>query len=582
MIKRVGKRGDTLIEVMLAVGIFSMVAVAVVAVMSGGTSSAQTALETTLTREEIDAQAEALRFIQTSYISDKASGNDSDYSKLWKYITSKAYNYEHYNESDNISQDLSQYSPASCSDLYDSSSGEAKAHGFILNTKKLNSFNAINDVVADGDSLQPATTYPHLVFWDGFSLSSDEEKLVDDKFTTLKQAEGIYIIAVKDPESTTIAGSGGTKESAYYDFYIRTCWYGTGDQAPSTISTVIRLYDPDAIKEINDYGEANDGERDYSIILHLNAGSLQLANGDIIESKSTVNPDGTINKNQDFYSVPCAPSATSCKIPGNNMARSGYRFLGWCSVETHNSGCDGKIYNFGDEVIDKRGKRGSINLYAMWSEHNVTYKITLDWSGSSYQDLDSYIHGQKSNGAPFTTSYGSAVGGDTDEEGKAIIISRLLEDCMGGSCTDRTFTKYLLSGEQEQVLRLPQYDINVAKREYFIINTLSGKDYYFYVRNWSSDSSIIGDKVTVTISERETSRDQATACSIGDNIESDICIRQYVLNELEASGYHNVKKFTANCSLENRRFWNVFAYKNGRFITPPSSEICSNTALTNY
>ena len=135
MIKRVGKRGDTLIEVMLAVGIFSMVAVAVVAVMSGGTSSAQTALETTLTREEIDAQAEALRFIQTSYISDKASGNDSDYSKLWKYITSKAYNYEHYNEPDNISQDLSQYSPASCSDLYDSSSGEAKAHGFILNTK---------------------------------------------------------------------------------------------------------------------------------------------------------------------------------------------------------------------------------------------------------------------------------------------------------------------------------------------------------------------------------------------------------------------------------------------------------------
>ena len=76
MIKRVGKRGDTLIEVMLAVGIFSMVAVAVVAVMSGGTSSAQTALETTLAREEIDAQAEALRFIQASYIADKNSGDE--------------------------------------------------------------------------------------------------------------------------------------------------------------------------------------------------------------------------------------------------------------------------------------------------------------------------------------------------------------------------------------------------------------------------------------------------------------------------------------------------------------------------
>ena len=85
MNKRVGKRGDTLIEVMLAVGIFSMVAVAVVAVMSGGTSSAQTALETTLAREEIDAQAEALRFIQTSYITSRES-EESKFGQLWKTI----------------------------------------------------------------------------------------------------------------------------------------------------------------------------------------------------------------------------------------------------------------------------------------------------------------------------------------------------------------------------------------------------------------------------------------------------------------------------------------------------------------
>ena len=67
------KKGDTLIEVLLAVGIFSMIAISVVAVMSGGTSSAQTARETTLAREAIDAQAEALRFIQTAYISDRDS-----------------------------------------------------------------------------------------------------------------------------------------------------------------------------------------------------------------------------------------------------------------------------------------------------------------------------------------------------------------------------------------------------------------------------------------------------------------------------------------------------------------------------
>ena len=65
-------------------------------------------------------------------------------------------------------------------------------------------------------------------------------------------AEGIYIIAIKDPNSTTIIGSESTdnKEAAYFDFYIRTCWYGTGDQNPSTISTVMRLYDPDAVKKV--------------------------------------------------------------------------------------------------------------------------------------------------------------------------------------------------------------------------------------------------------------------------------------------------------------------------------------------
>ena len=60
------KKGDTLVEVTLAVGIFSMIAIAVVAVMSNGTSESQTALETTLAREEIDTQVEALRFIQAA------------------------------------------------------------------------------------------------------------------------------------------------------------------------------------------------------------------------------------------------------------------------------------------------------------------------------------------------------------------------------------------------------------------------------------------------------------------------------------------------------------------------------------
>ena len=241
MAKHVGKRGDTLIEVMLAVGIFSMVAVAVVSVMSGGTSSAQTALETTLAREEIDAQAEALRFVQSSYIAEKDNA-DGKFTKLWEAITKKAHNNEE--PKNKFNSDLATYSPSTCDELYDSTDkDEAKTHGFIIDTRKLGTFNEgeINNVIVSKDKLEPASTYPRLIYNDSDSLANTYQG------DTLQSAQGIYIIAVKDPKTTTIDGE--VDKSAYYDFYIRTCWYGTGDQTPSTISTVIRLYDPTIVKD---------------------------------------------------------------------------------------------------------------------------------------------------------------------------------------------------------------------------------------------------------------------------------------------------------------------------------------------
>lgn len=246
MVKHVGKRGDTLIEVMLAVGIFSMVAVAVVAVMSGGTSSAQTALETTLAREEIDAQAEALRFIQSSYIAEKDDENGK-FAQLWKLITAA----DPTNSSnvkvvtgDQIAA-VAQYSPNECSALYDTA-GEARQYGFILDIRKLGDFTNPNEIIVTGSqeideeyTMNQASTYPRLIY------SGDNDSLTASS-NVLDKVEGIYIVAVKD-SGTQIVGKDA-KTSAYYDFYIRTCWYGTGDKVPSTISTVMRLYDPGIVK----------------------------------------------------------------------------------------------------------------------------------------------------------------------------------------------------------------------------------------------------------------------------------------------------------------------------------------------
>ena len=262
------KKGDTLVEVTLAVGIFSMIAIAVVAVMSSGTSGAQTALEATLTREEIDSQAEALRFIQNSAIN-----GDERYEALWNKITDNAYELKDTAESRDISAAILQFAPQSCDALYNNSSENsyyiASQNAFIINTHGLGEFSNAEDFDSNqtnlidsvfipakksilGDELDEerfgeAITYPHLIFKENETsdLDSDSETLISNGDTVLARAEGIYIVAVKDKDKTTI---GEKKESAFYDFYIRTCWYGSNDQTPSTISTVIRLYDPNVMK----------------------------------------------------------------------------------------------------------------------------------------------------------------------------------------------------------------------------------------------------------------------------------------------------------------------------------------------
>ena len=235
------RKGDTLIEVTLAVGIFSMVAIAVVSVMSGGTSSAQTALETTIAREEIDAQAEALRFIQSSYIADKDSG-DNRFSDLWQEIKNRA---------NTARSEVTTYAPTSCSDLYGSGHTIESNKGFVINTRKLGNFTQADEVIVGYNStaFTQTTTHPRLLFGKNNTENEDKSNLVDSvSYDQLYRAEGIYVVAVKDGGSNIVSGSTTESKQAYYDFYIRTCWYGTGADTPSTISTVIRLYDPDALE----------------------------------------------------------------------------------------------------------------------------------------------------------------------------------------------------------------------------------------------------------------------------------------------------------------------------------------------
>ncbi len=258
-----------MIEVVIAIGIFSMIAIGIAAVMSSGTSGAQTALETTLAREEIDAQAEALRFIQSSYAADKYAA-DKKYSTLWDEITSHAIDVGAITSEDQ-KKEILEYAPTSCDDSTIYANNKIAESAFIINPRGLNSFSA-GDVKTTvyflrqnaSGKFAKASTYPRLIFSKSLSSSTtDEGKSLDEdssvSYTNLWRAEGIYVIAVKDASSSTGSNQGtlvvGEKfegktdrASAYYDFYIRACWYGTDATVPSTISTVIRLYNPDTIE----------------------------------------------------------------------------------------------------------------------------------------------------------------------------------------------------------------------------------------------------------------------------------------------------------------------------------------------
>lgn len=61
-------KGDTIIEVLFAVTIFSALAISGLSVMNRGVGTAQRSLEISLVRQEMNNQAEILRFVHNAYI----------------------------------------------------------------------------------------------------------------------------------------------------------------------------------------------------------------------------------------------------------------------------------------------------------------------------------------------------------------------------------------------------------------------------------------------------------------------------------------------------------------------------------
>ena len=272
------KRGDTIIEVMFAIAVFCLVAVISIAMMNMGVAQAEGSLEVVTTRNELNAQAEALRFIHSSYIAERTlpdptapgfslakSPKYQIYTQLWQTITDNAI------EPGQLGDfaKLGELVVGGCERIYETdgthSSLLSKAHGFVINTRDITTRvsastpSQVNPTVAyipsfgSGNShrtlsnedpiFAPSPLNARLVFYQptisGDSTESDFG--YNSQQNRVLKSEGIWVIAVKGV--TDMTSALGT-EPEFYDFYIQSCWNGPTGNTPQSIDTVIRLYNP--------------------------------------------------------------------------------------------------------------------------------------------------------------------------------------------------------------------------------------------------------------------------------------------------------------------------------------------------
>jgi len=185
-------RGDTVIEVILAVAIFSMVVVGSFVVMNNGVAMAQRSLEINLVRQQIDSQAEILRYVHARAMED-GSGH---YFKIWNEIKDR------------------------------------------------------NIITGQADSLLNAEQCPTKMPTKGLAFVAPTEATSKIKYTENYVFPTTYAkveLGADQSEGLSMQISRVTDGGQNaYDAYIQACWSTPGSSKPVTLGTIVRLYDPKA------------------------------------------------------------------------------------------------------------------------------------------------------------------------------------------------------------------------------------------------------------------------------------------------------------------------------------------------
>lgn len=221
MLKIKFKRGDTIVETMFAFALFGLIAISSLQIMQRGIRITQTALEMNLVRSQMSSQAEALRFLNATHISDIAYKRApvSGYGLVWNSIVNEA-----------------KTSAAPFSSLTQNgqcrSAKAINSSAFALGVR--NSSNQGVDRIKNLDATANTTGYARLLY----GSTSDSNVVESSTNVSLSSAAGLWIEAVKPPTSLV------DTQSQYYDFHVRSCWSAPASSTPITLSTLVRLYVP--------------------------------------------------------------------------------------------------------------------------------------------------------------------------------------------------------------------------------------------------------------------------------------------------------------------------------------------------
>jgi len=212
------QEGDTLIEVLFAMTVFSLIVVTALSLMGQGVAAAQRSLEITTVRQQIDGQAETLRFLHEAFVAGYQSGQTFD-------------------PNDGISSPAEEYADIIkfANKAYNSNARSTASKFAGAATCAIPS-NTASDFILNPVTAQLVTTADKP---DVFKVAPLAAKLTFiGTGNQLESSQGMWIEAVRSSVSGTTAG--------FIDFHIRACWNVTGSNIPMNLGTIVRLYEPRA------------------------------------------------------------------------------------------------------------------------------------------------------------------------------------------------------------------------------------------------------------------------------------------------------------------------------------------------